>query len=129
MHRVNSNFENDAKMASLVRRLEVLEISKAAQSLALELSKLVVSPIYVLRDSHEHLAEQCPGLPVIKVEQANVLNIFCKPNPNNNSFNKTYNPGWRDHPNLSRKSSQGQGYDGPPPFQGPPPKNQFHMGN
>jgi len=91
MHRINSNFENDARMAALVHRLEALEMSKGAQSSAPEPSKPVVSPVSVLCDSHDHLVEQCPGLPVIKAEQANIPNAFRKPNPNN-PFSETYNP-------------------------------------
>ena len=110
MHRVNPNFENDAKMASIVQILEALEISKEAQSSAFETSKPVVSPVCVLCDSQDHLVEQCHELPVIKTEQANILNTFCKPNPNNNPFSETYNSGWQSHPNISWKSSHGQGF-------------------
>ena len=48
IHKVNPNFESDAKLTSVVRRLEALELSKRAQSLALGPSKPVVSPICVL---------------------------------------------------------------------------------
>jgi len=57
MHGVNSNFENDAKMASLVRRLEAVEMSKGAQFSALEPSKPMISAFFVLCDSHNHLVE------------------------------------------------------------------------
>ena len=110
MNRANPDFENDAKMASVMRRFEALEMSKGAQALGFEPSKPVVSPVCVLCDNQGHLVEQCPGLLVIKVEQTNVLNIFCKLNPNNNPFSETYNSRWRSHPNVSWKSSQGQGF-------------------
>jgi len=93
MHRVNSNFENDARMAALVRRFEVLEMSKGAQSSAPEPSKPVMSLVCVLCDSLDHLVEQCLGLLVIKAEQVNILSTFHKPNPNNNPFSETYNSG------------------------------------
>jgi len=112
-----------------MKRLEDLEMIKGAQSSAPELFKLVVSPVCVLCDSQDHLIEQCPGLPIIKADQANVLNTFRKPNPNNNPFSETYNPGWQNHPNLSWKSPQGQGYGGSSSFQGPCSNNQFHKGN
>jgi len=88
MHRVNPNFENDAKMASVVQRLEALEISKGAQSSASKQSKPVVSLVYILCNSQDHLVEQFPGLLFIKTEQANILNTFCKPNPSNNPFSE-----------------------------------------
>ena len=100
MHRVNPNFETDTKMTSVMRRLEALEMSSGAQSSAPKPSKPVVSPVYVLCDSQDHLVEQYPGLPFIKAEYANVLNTFRKPNPNNNPFSETYNPGWRNHPTF-----------------------------
>jgi len=58
MQRVNPNFENDAKMASVVRRFEALEMSKVAQSLTPEPSMSMVSPIYVFCDSYDYLVEQ-----------------------------------------------------------------------
>jgi len=93
MHRVNPNFKTDAKMTLIMRRLEVLEMSKGVQSSALEPSKPVVSPISVLYDNQDHLVEQCPRLPIIKVGQENVINTFRKPNPNNNPFSETYKDG------------------------------------
>jgi len=60
MHRVNPNFENDAKLTSVIRRLEALEMRKGAQSSTLKPSKNVVSPVCVLCDSQDHLIEQCP---------------------------------------------------------------------
>ena len=52
--------------------------------------------------STEHLREQCPTVPAmtkILAEQANVVGQF-KP-PTNASYGNTYNPNWRNHPNLS----------------------------
>jgi len=60
VYRVNPNFESDAKLTSIVRRLKALELSKRTQSSAPELSKLVVSPVCVLCNSQAHLVEQCP---------------------------------------------------------------------
>ena len=72
MHRVNPNFESDAKLTSVVQRLEALELSKRTQSSAPEPSKPMVSPICIFCDSQDYLVEQCPGLSIIKAEQANV---------------------------------------------------------
>ena len=101
MYRVNSNFVNDAKMASLMQILEALEMSEGAQSSTPKPAKPVASPVCVFSDSHDHLVEQCPELLAIKVEQENVLNTFHKPNPNNNPFSEMYNLRWWNHPNLS----------------------------
>ena len=74
MHRVNPNYESDAKLISVVRRLEALELSKRVQSSTPEPSKSVMSPVCVLCDSQNHLVEQSSRLPIIKAEQENVLN-------------------------------------------------------
>ena len=73
MHRVNSNFENNAKMASVVRRL--------AQSSAPELSKPVVSLVCVLCDSQDHLVEQCPGCQLSKRSKQMYSIHFTSPIP------------------------------------------------
>jgi len=93
MHKVNPNFESDAKIISVARRLEALEMTKGVQISTPKPSKPVVSLICVLSNSQDYLVEQCPELPIIKAEQANVLNTFYMPNPNNNPFSETYNPG------------------------------------
>ena len=54
--------------------------------------------------STEHLGEQCPTVPAMRemlVEQANVVGQF-KPSTNA-PYGNTYNPSWRNHPNLSWK--------------------------
>jgi len=57
MHRVNSNFETDTKMTSVMRRLEALKMNKRAQSLTPKPSKAVVFPVCVLCDSQDYLVE------------------------------------------------------------------------
>ena len=61
IHKVNLNFESDAKLTSVVRRLEALELSKGVQSSTLEPSKPVVSPVCVIYDTQDHLVAQLPG--------------------------------------------------------------------
>ena len=73
MHRVNPNFENDAKMTVVVRKLEALEMSKEAQSSTPEPSKKVVSPICVYYDSQDHLVEHCPRIWVNTTRSAQLL--------------------------------------------------------
>ena len=54
--------------------------------------------------STEHLGEQCPTVPAMReilAEQANVVGQF-KP-PTIAPYGSTYNPNWRNHPNLSWK--------------------------
>ena len=63
--------------------------------------------------SIEDLGEQCPTVPTMRemlTEQANVVGQF-KP-PTNASYGNTYNPNWRNHPNISWKPK-------PPPYVPP----------
>ena len=54
--------------------------------------------------STEYPGEQCPTVLAMRemlAEQANVVGQF-KP-PTNAPYGSTYNPNWRNHPNLSSK--------------------------
>jgi hypothetical protein len=69
-------------------------------------------------ETNEHITNGCPTLPSFKEclhEQVNVLNSFRR--PNHNPYSQTYNPGWRDHPNFSSKSSNNNTQTSQPPFQ------------
>jgi len=66
MHKVNSNFESDAKLTFVVRRLEALEITKGVQSLTLKPSKPVVSSVCVLCDIQDIWLNNAPGYQLSK---------------------------------------------------------------
>ena len=66
--------------------------------------------------SIEHLGEKCPTIPAMRemlVEQANVVDQF-KPSTNA-PYGNTYNPSWRNHPNLSWKPKPPQYVPSTPP--------------
>jgi hypothetical protein len=68
----------------------------------------------------DHNYENCPGNPISVNYVGN--------NPRNNPFSQTYNPGWRNHPNLSWSNNNGQqpfgGSSGQNRSQNPPGFNQ-----
>ena len=69
------------------------------------MTKILVpnKPCFICQ-STEHLGERCPTILAMRdmlVEQANVVGQF-KPSTNA-SYGNTYNPNWRNHPNLSWK--------------------------
>jgi hypothetical protein len=69
-------------------------------------------------ETNEHSTNDCPTLPSFKEclhEQANALNSFQR--PNQNPYSQTYNPGWRDHPNFSWKSSNNNAQNSQPSFE------------
>ena len=68
--------------------------------------------------STEHQGEHCPTVPSIRdmmAEHANVVGQY-KP-PTNAPYGNTYNPNWRNHPNLSWKPK-------PPPYVPPAVQQQ-----
>ena len=69
--------------------------------------------------STENQGEHCPTIPSMRemiAEQANVVGQY-KP-PANASYNNTYNPNWRNHPNLSWKPK-------PPAYVPPGAQQQY----
>jgi len=67
---------------------------------------------------NEHSTNDFPTLPSFKEclhEQSNALNSFQR--ANQNPYSKTYNPGWRNHPNFSCKSGNNNAQTSQPPFQ------------
>ena len=69
-------------------------------------------------ETNEHSTNDCPTLPSFKEclhEQVHALNSFQR--PNHNPYSQTYNPGWRNHPNFSWKSSNNIAQTSQPPFQ------------
>ena len=52
----------------------------------------------------EHVGEQCPTIPVEREMFPDQANFFGQGKPPPNApYNNTYNPNWRNHPNLSWK--------------------------
>ena len=69
--------------------------------------------------STEHQGEHCPTVPSVRdmmVEQANIVGQY-KP-PTTAPYSNTYNPNWRNHPNLSWKPK-------PPPYVPPAAQQQY----
>ncbi|RVW92986.1 hypothetical protein CK203_032830 [Vitis vinifera] len=80
MYTLNEDVDVQVKMATLSRRLEELE-ARGANEIKVLLEKCLWSKLMLL----------------------DLLNT-----PTVSPFSNTYNPGWRNHPNLSWKSGQGQ---------------------
>ena len=89
------------KLSTLARRLEELEMRNQHEVRAMTETPVLDKPCFICQ-STKHLREQCPTVPAMTkmlAEQANVVGQF-KP-PTNASYGNTYNPNWRNHPNLS----------------------------
>ncbi|XP_026378448.1 uncharacterized protein LOC113272869 [Papaver somniferum] len=108
VHKIESDFEGNAKIASLVRRVEALELEKSVKYAATTSCNQVEVSICVACNSFDHLVDNCPQLHAFQEsrhEQANVLYQKHEHNP----YSQTYNPGWRNHPNFSWSKGHVQG--------------------
>ncbi|RVW13755.1 hypothetical protein CK203_087208 [Vitis vinifera] len=103
MYTLNEDIDMKAKVATMTRRLEELELKKIHEVEAVA-ETLVQVKSFPICQSYEHLVEECPTIPIAREmfgDQANVIGQF---NPNNNaSYGNTYNSNWRNHPNFSWK--------------------------
>ncbi|KAL0463079.1 UNVERIFIED_CONTAM: hypothetical protein Slati_0195500 [Sesamum latifolium] len=74
--------------------------------------------------SSGHATDACPTLQEEPTMHANTVGGFSRTSQRGyDPFSNTYNPGWRDHPNL-RYDNQSQNFQKPPP----PPQSNPHSG-
>ena len=111
MYNLREDHDLQAKFASLTRKVEALELKRSGQL------KSVQEIICQICETNEHSTNDCPTLLSFKEclhEQANALNNFQW--PNRNPYSQTYNPSWRNHPNLSWKSGNNNAQTSQPQF-------------
>ena len=103
MYTLNEDIDMKAKVPTMTRRLEELELKKIREVQVISETPVQVMP-YSICQSYEHLVEECPIIPVVRElfrDQANVIGQF---EPNNNaSYGNTFSSNWRNHPNFSWK--------------------------
>ena len=95
MHNLKEYHNFQAKFASLVRKVEALELKKNDHV------KSVHNISCYVCDSTDHSTQDCPTLPALRESlhvQVNIVDNFKKPNLN--PYSQTYNSGWRNHPNF-----------------------------
>ena len=91
------------KLSTLTRWLEELEGRRSHEVRAVEEAPVPIQPCFNYQ-STDHQSEHCPMVPSVRdmmTEHANVVGQY-KPQPNA-PYGNTYNPNWRNHPNLSWK--------------------------
>ena len=97
------DIEMKAKLSTLARRLEELEMRNQHEVRAVAEATIQIQPCFIFQ-STDHQGEHCLTAPSVRdlmAEHANVVGQY-KP-PTNAQYNNTYNPNWRNHPNLSWK--------------------------
>ena len=103
IYALSEDTEMKAKLTTLTRRLEELEMRNQHEVQAV--NELPAShPAYFNCQSNSNSREHCLVVPLVRElmqEHAHVLGQN-KP-PTNAPYGNTYNPNWRNHPNLSWK--------------------------
>ena len=99
------DMEMKAKLSTLTRMLEELKGRRSHEVRVVEEAPVTIQPCFNCQ-STDHHSEHCPMVPSVRdmmTEHANVVGQY-KPPPNAPDSN-TYNPNWRNHPNLSWKQN------------------------
>ena len=103
MYSLLEDMEMKAKLSTLARRLEELEMRNQQEVKAVAETHVPNQPCFICQ-SAKHPGEQCPTISSMRemiAKQANVVGQY-KP-PTNSPYSNTYNLNWRNHPNLSWK--------------------------
>ena len=108
-----------ARLSTLARKVEELE-GKQLHEVHAVTDNPAQSNTCTNFQSPAHPTEQCPLTPAVKdlmSECANTVGQF-KPQQSNAPYGNTYNPNWRNHPNLAWRPN-------PPAYVPPGAKPQF----
>ncbi|RVW66617.1 hypothetical protein CK203_065447 [Vitis vinifera] len=110
MYMLSEDRDMKAKVATMARRLEELELQKMHEVQAISEIQAHVMPCTICQ-SCDHVVDECPIIPAVREMLGDQANVVGKFRPNNNApYGNTYNSSWRNHPNFSWKPR-------PPPYQ------------
>ena len=119
MYALNDEMEMKARLSTLARKVEELEGKQLHEVQAVTDNTAQTNPCTNFQ-SPVPPTEQCPMTPAVKdlmSECAHTVGQF-KPQQPNPPYGNTYNPNWRNHPNLVWRPN-------PPPHVPPGAKPQF----
>ena len=119
MYALNDEMEMKARLSTLARKVEELEGKQLHEVQAVTDNTAQTNPCTNFQ-SPVPPTEQCPMTPAVKdlmSECAHTVGQF-KPQQSNAPYGNTYNPNWRNHPNLAWRPN-------PPPYVPPGAKPQF----
>ena len=119
MYALNDEMEMKARLSTLARKVEELE-GKQLHEVQAVTDNTAQSNTCINFQSPANPTEQCPMAPAVKdlmSEGAHTLGQF-KPQQSNAPYGNTYNPNWRNHPNLAWRPN-------PPAYVPPGAKPQF----
>ena len=119
MYALNDEMEMKARLSTLARKVEELE-GKQLHEVQAVTDNTAQPNSCTNFQSPAHPIEQCSMTPAVKdlmSECAHTVGQF-KPQQPNAPYGNTYNPNWRNHPNLAWRPN-------PPPYVPPGAKPQF----
>ena len=119
MYALNDEMEMKARLSTLARKVEELEGKQLHEVQAVSDNTAQTNPCTNFQ-LPAYPTEQCPMAPAVKdlmSECAHTVGQF-KPQQPNAPYGNTYNPIWRNHPNLAWRPN-------PPPYVPPGAKPQF----
>ena len=126
MYALNDEMEMKARLSTLARKVEELEGKQLHEVHAVTDNTAQSNPCTNFQ-SPVHPTEQCPMIPAVKdlmSECAHTIGQF-KPQQSNAPYGNTYNPNWRNHPNLAwRPNPPAYVPPGAKPQYGPPSQSQ-----
>ena len=95
--------EMKAKLSMLTRRLEELEMRNQHEVQAIAETPVPLQPCFNCQ-STSHQGEHCPITPLVRDLMMEHANVVGQNKPSTDApYGNTYNPNWRNHPNLSWK--------------------------
>src|SRR5436853_4269469 len=116
LHEISTDMSINLKLDSLTKKIEALALAKAIEpvmSIQKEVCNFCASPM--------HPSSYCPSQPAYPEQYPEQANMAF----DNSKYGNTYNPNWRNHPNLSWKPNPPQqNYGGQNNYSG-----QSHVGN
>ena len=103
IYSLEEDVELKAKLSILARRVEELEIKRLHEVQAVTEVPPQTKPCFNCQ-STGHLGEHCPIAPSVRDLMAEHANVVGQNRPSADApYGNTYNPNWRNHPNLSWK--------------------------
>jgi len=114
MYLIREEDDINAKIASLTRKIEAMELQKVNMVKATKIH----NSIYDIYESDAHHMKDCPTIPAFKEaihNQTNATNAYQR--PFSLPYSNTYNPNWQNHPNFSWRNDPSANANNEP--QGP----------
>ena len=101
MYSLLEDMEMKAKLSTLARRLEELEMRNQHEVWAVAEAPVQIQPCFICQSTNPQ-GEHCLTAPSVRDLMAKHANVVGQYKPQTNAqYNNTYNPNWRNHPNLS----------------------------